>query len=367
MTLIRKSALSVAAMLLTSATAFAAENDGFYNVSYQDIGFSLTQIGGFGELKIDVSGFGNMGYGSCLINFSRDDAGAIKDMAPIATVNSATCPEAVKFSIAPADKGLYKLTFTEGTPLAGETFDLFPVLQPMQDRFKVTTPAGFDVLGMSPGQSRAELEAMLAEKGFTKNDQWSETQSYTNGTARALDVWQKGTSDAAPDTPEDIINITYSAVAEGEPETALLIGRRWYIPKSAGLSTTNLKKSLNDKHGATTSGFEARHYNHAGELQPKSFQPVCESDIHLQGVELSSNTIGMSDLVNISAACGALVDIAMNESYEVPGAASQLHVKLAKGDLAYEDFWKSWAPEEAKGLEERYKLQANMTASTPNL
>ncbi len=367
MTLIRKSALSVAAVLLTSATAFAAEHDGFYNVSYQDIGFSLTQIGGFGELKIDVGGFGKMGYGTCLINFSRDDAGAIKDMAPIATVNSATCPEAVKFSIAPADKGMYKLTFTEGGPLAGESFDLFPVLQPMQERFKVTAPKGFDILGMTPGMTRAQLEAALTEKGFTKNNDWSETQEYTNGLKRSLDVWQKGKSDFSDSTPEDAVNVTYTTAAEGEEDVALLIGRKWHIPKSANLSMTNLKKSLDDKHGATTSGFEKRIYNRAGELQPDAFQPACAEDMHLQSVSIRYRAIAESGNTELSASCGEVVEIMTIQSYDIAGAASQLNLTIAKGDLAYADFWKSWAPAELKGLEERYNLQANMTGATSNL
>lgn len=367
MTLIRKSALSVAAVLLTSAAAFAAENDGFYNVTYQDIGFSLTQIDGFGELKIDVNGFGKMGYGNCIVNFSRDDAGAVKDMAPIATVNSATCPEAVKFSVAPADKGMYKLTFTEGGPLAGETFDLFPVLQPMQDRYKVTAPQGFDILGLTPGMTRAQLEAALTEKGFTKNTDWSETEEYTSGLKRALDVWQKGKSDFSDTTPEDAINVTYNAIAEGEEEVALLIGRKWHIPKSANLSLTNLKKSLDEKHGATTSGFEKRIYNRAGELQAAAFQPACAEDIHLQSVSLPYSKISESGSTEVSAACGEVVDIMTIQSYDIAGAASQLNITIAKGDLAYADFWKSWAPIELKGLEERYNLQANMTGATSNL
>lgn len=367
MTLIRMSALTAAAVLLTSTATFAAENDGFYNVSYNDIGLSLTQIGGFGELKIESNGFKSMSYGTCLVNFTRDEAGAVKDMSPVATVNSAKCPEALKFSIAPSDKGMYKITFTEGGDLAGETLDLYPVLVPMSDKFTVTAPKGFDILGLTPGLTRAELEASLTEKGFTKNDRWSETQEYTNGMKQSLDVWQKGQSDFSDSTPEDAINITYTTIAEGEEEVALLIGRKWHIPKSANLSITNLKKSLDDKHGATTSGFEKRIYNRAGELQPDAFQPACAEDVHLQSVSVPYRAISEGGTTELSASCGEAVEIMTMQSYDVAGAASQLNVTIAKGDLAYADFWKSWAPGELKGLEERYNLQANMTGATPNL
>lgn len=364
---IHKQALTAAALLLTSTVGLAAEHDGFYNVSYKDIGFSLTQIDGFGELKIELQGFRDMAYGSCLVNFTRDETGAIKETAPVATINSAKCPETVSFSIAPAKKGLYKITFTEGGALKGENFDLYPVLQPMRETFAVTTPKGFDILGLMPGQSRTELEAALTKQGFTKDSRWSETEDYTDGRKRALDVWRKGTSDFSSDNPEDAINITYNAILEGEAEKALLIGRNWHIPKSVNLSITNLKKSLDDKHGATTSGFEARYYDRNGTLVPNSFQPVCAEDLHLQSVEVRSRGIAKQEAIKTSPSCGASVNIMTIQSYDVAGAASQLNITLIKGDLAYEDFWNSWAPAEAKALEERYGQQANMTGATPNL
>ena len=59
--MLRTTALS--AVLLGSASQAFANTDGFHTVNgYRDaqgqVGFKLTQIGGYGELIVDVQGFG---------------------------------------------------------------------------------------------------------------------------------------------------------------------------------------------------------------------------------------------------------------------------------------------------------------------
>jgi len=361
-------AVAAAGAILLSTTAAMAEHDGFYNVSYNDIGFSLTQIGGHGELIVEPQGFGKMGFGRCIVNFSRDESGAVKDMSPVAQQNSATCPESLAFSVAPGEKGLYKIAFSEGGSLAGKDFDLFPVLQPMRDEFRPATPKGFDVLGMTIGQTRPEIEAMLTEKGFSRDETHSDKAEYTTGASRAYDVWIKGT-DTRTNRPEDIISVTYTSLEPGNaaPERVALLSRHWNVPADAKLSIVNLKKSLEDKHGKTTSGFDARIYDHAGALAPQAFQPVCDPEIHLQSVTLEFRSISMNGSEQLSTACGAKVDVMAIESYETPGAAGMLTVTLLKGDVAYEEFWNSWSAAEEKALAERFELQSGMTGSAPAL
>ena len=367
MILSRRAAATAGAILL-STTAAMAEHDGFYNVSYNDIGFSLTQIGGHGELIVEPQGFGKMGFGRCIVNFSRDENGAVKDMSPVAQQNSATCPESLVFSVAPGEKGMYKITFTEGGPLAGKDFDLFPVLQPMREEFRPVAPKGFDVLGLTIGQTRAEVEAALTEKGFARHEGGSSKAEYTSGASRSYDLWTKGT-DPNTDRPEDNISLTYTTVIPGDdaPERVALLSRQWNVQPEAKLSMVNLNKSLEEKHGKTTSGFDARIYDRAGELVPKAFQPVCDPAIHLQAVSLDYRAIAMQNSEQLSTACGAKVDIMTIESFETPGAAGMLKVTLVKGDVAYEDFWKTWSAAEEKELAERFELQSGMTGSAPAL
>src|SRR5690606_27038356 len=97
---------------MLAGTAAMAE-DGYYNVSYNDIGLTLTQIGGYGELIVAPDGAADLGFGECIMNFTRDETGAVKEKASVITKYSANCPESFDFTMAPAEGGLYKITFTE--------------------------------------------------------------------------------------------------------------------------------------------------------------------------------------------------------------------------------------------------------------
>lgn len=362
-----KSSALCAALLACSGAAARAE-DGYFNVSYNDLGITLTQVGGYGELIVAPNGMGDMGYGECVMNFSRDEAGGLKEKAAVVTKYSATCPESFAFSVAPGEGGLYKINFTEGGALAGQSFDLYPVLQPMRDAFKVTAPKGFDILGMTVGMTRDEMEGLLEAEGFAKSEGDSEVKEFTNGAKQAFEVWTKGASDLIDGRPEDVIGITYSAVSEGAgPEVAEAVSREWDIPKSAKLSVANLKKSLEEKHGPSSSIGDARYYDRQGEPKPEAFQLVCDETMHLQSVEVARQMPGTGYLDTVSAACGAKVDIMVMESFDVPGQASKLLVALLKGDVVYEGFWNSWSAAEGKALAERFEMNASMVGEGPKL
>ncbi|MDQ2066266.1 hypothetical protein Q9295_07770 [Xinfangfangia sp. CPCC 101601] len=359
---------ALCAAILACSTSGALANDGYFNVSYNDIGITLTQIGGYGEVTVAPNGFADMAFGECLMNFTRDETGAVKDKAAVITKYSANCPESMNFSVAPGEDGLYKITFTEGGALAGNSFDLFPVLQPMRDEFKVAAPKGFDILGMTVGMTRAEMEEKLQAEGFAKSEDESSVKEYTNGMTQAYDVWTKGASEVVEGKPEDIIGITYSTLGENAgAEVAEALSRSWDIPKSAKLSVANLKKSLDEKHGPASSVGEARFYDRQGTVDSSAYQLVCDPAIHLQSVEVAREMPGTGYLDSVSAACGAKVDVMVIESYDVPGQAAKLLIALLKGDVAYEGFWNSWSAGEAKALAERYEMNASMVGEGPKL
>lgn len=362
--LITAALLSAASILPSIA---CANDDGFYNVNYNNIGFELTQIGGYGELIVKPEGFGKMGYGACTVNFTRAADGSVDQMSHVVQSSSATCPEELAFSVTPGAKGMYKISFTKGGALAGESFDLFPVLRPMTEEYKVTAPKGFDILGATIGMQKSEVQNILSAEGYSLAENYGDTTEYTNGRVRVQEMWFKG--EITNGRPEDAIGVTYTAVPKDDADSALVevLGRRWNIPTSANLSAANLKKSLADKHGAVTSQFDARHYDRAGNLQPAAFQPVCAKDVHLQRVISYISLPGSGEEVSFTPSCGASVDIMVTESFEVKGQASTLEIKLKKADVAYASFWDSWSKNEAEELKKRYELQVGMNSTAPKL
>lgn len=356
--------LSAASILPTVASA---NDDGFYNVNYNNIGFELTQVGGYGELIVKPQGFGQMGYGACTVNFTRAADGSVDKMAHVIQSSSATCPEELAFSVSPGAKGMYKIAFSKGGSLTGESFELFPVLRPMADEFKVTSPKGFDILGATVGMTKADLQALMKSEGYSASEGHTQTSEYTNGTVRIQEMWMKG--EVTNGRAEDTISVTYTTVPKDDADSALVetLGRKWNIPASANLSAANLKKSLADKHGAVTSQFEARHYDRAGNLKPDAFQPVCADDIHLQTVSSYISFPGSGEEISFSPSCGATVDIMVVESFEVKGLASMLQITLKKADVAYAAFWNSWSKNEAEELKKRYEIQVGMNSTAPKL
>jgi hypothetical protein len=362
------SAALIGAILSTSVIA-SANDDGFFNVNYNDIGFELTQIGGYGELVIKPDGFGKMSYGTCTVNFMRGADGAVAEKTGVIQGSSAKCPDSVAFNVEPGANGMYKIRFSEGGDLAGKDFDLFPVLRPMSDEFKVTAPKGFDILGTTIGMSPAEINSSLSADGYALVDGYTKKSEYTDGTVRVQELWGKGSEGPSYQGPDDSIAVTYSSVMAGQEDSAQVeaLGRKWNIPASANLSAANLKKSLAEKHGVVTSQFDGRFYNTAGELQPAAFQAVCSKEVHLQSVTTQLSFPGSSEENSVNAGCGASVEILVIESYETKGLASMMQVKLNKGDVAYGAFWNSWSKKEEAELKKRYDIQIGMNATAPKL
>lgn len=366
--------MALTAALLGTAAPALANTDGFHTVNgYRDsqgaLGFELTQIGEYGELTVDVQGFGGMSYGKCVMAFKRAADGTLAETAAVQQQSSASCPEALAFTSKPADKGMIELTFTEGGALKGNSYELFTVLRPYTDADAVTAPKGFDVLGMTIGEERAAIEAKLTAEGFAKLEGHSEVLSYRDGSTRAMEIWGKGTAERRDNRPEDAISITWTAKAEGRdtPEKVAFISREWNIPSSASLAIAVLDKSLADKHG-TGAMKGVIHYDRAGNPDPKAYGDVCDENIHLQGVSVPWSQFGMaSQGEEMKIACGAAVRIYTNEDFQAPGRAGSMKVELRKGDVAYADFWQTWAPGEEQRLKEAYELQKGMTGAAPKL
>lgn len=369
--MLRTTALS--AVLLGSASQAFANTDGFHTVNgYRDaqgqVGFELTQIGGYGELIVDVQGFGGMAFGKCVLAFKRAADGSIEDATPVQQQSAASCPSEIAFTSKPGENGMLSVTFTEGGPLKGNTYDLFTVLRPFTEADAVTAPKGFDILGMTIGEERPAIEAKLTAEGFARLEGHSDTLSYRDGSTRALEIWGKGTA-AVGNKPEDYLYITWTSKLEGdqEPEKVAFLGREWSVPASANLAIAVLDKSLAEKHGQ---GAMKGHiyYDRTGTADPKAYGDVCDEKIHLQGVSVPYGSIGMrSDGETLKIACGASVIIYTGEDFQAPGRASLMKVELRKGDVAYADFWKTWSPAEAKRLQEAYELQKGMTGAAPKL
>lgn len=361
--------LAALTALAMSGTAAVAAGDGFYSVEYSDLSIDLTQIGGYGELVVKPSGFGDLGFGACVLNFTRNEDGGVAEAAPVVQQSSAQCPSEIAFTLGDGEKGMKSITFTSGGALAGETLDLFPVLLPMSESLKVAAPAGFDILGLTIGMSRKDAEAQLTAEGYGLLEGLTETVNY-DGYSRAINVWGKGKSEYGGHGVEDAIGLTYTSVVEGEAaeERLLTLARNWDVPSAANLSVAVLEKSLVDKHGASSSTSSGnRFYDRAGTLVAGAFQPVCAEDLYLQSVEEVRMLPGESEQGEVSPRCGAEVKIMVIEDFQAPGRARLLKVSLSKGDVAYEDFWNVWSRRELTALQARYELQANMTGAAPKL
>ena len=351
---------------LLSSSAVLAQEEGFFTVNYKDIGFDLTQLGGYGELVVRPEGFGSMGFGECVVNFSLDETGAVKERGPVLQRNSATCPKNIEWELRTGQDGMYKIKFFEGSNLTGAEFDLFPVLQPWQEEWATKMPEGYDILGIAPGETRADTEAKLAAEGYEISEADSNTRKFEGGHEQSYVVYGKGERDYTG--YEDQIAITYSTKIAGSdaPERSILLARRWNIPASAKLSIATLMKSLSDKYGQGGEVNNAVFYDTAGKVVPNAWELSCDKGRYLQQVQHELLFANSNDFVSTRIGCGAAVKVYSSESFDNPGLASALHLTLASPDAAYQDFWQSWSVGEAAQLKERFELQAN-SAEAPKL
>ena len=363
----------IALPLLTmlAGTAAHAAPDGYYNVvmnsSSGGLGIELVQLGEHGELTLDIAGFSKMGYGKCIVNFTRDEAGQPKDYAPVIQQNAATCPETITFTLEDGTDGMPVIKFTEGGSLKGESSNIFPVLLPYKPEFAPKHPQNFNILGMTNGQTRAEVEKTLEAEGYKLNESWSGDLSY-EGFTRALAVYSK--YDAQND-PKDSIGITYTAKYDGGPEErAITIQRKWILTAEDNISVNTLRKSLGEKHGIgnADSPFNAYHFDREGNWKEGASRPICDDKIHLQPVSVPTQIVGSSsDGEAMPIACGVELGVSIFEDYSSPGRAEMLTMTLKSPEVAYEDFWLTWSRGEATALKARYDSQMGMAGNAPKL
>lgn len=352
---------------LLSSGAVMAQDDGFFNVNYNNIGFDLTQVGGYGELIVRPQGFGDLAYGECIVNFSRDESGAVKERLNVIQRQSANCPKELDWTLSPGEKGFYKITFTKGGALEGETFELFPVLQPLKPEWAAKTPEGYDILGIAPGATREEIEAKLEAEGYEFDEDLSEINKYEGGFTSQSAVYVKGKTNSY--TIEDQISVTYSAKAEGsdDAERSVVVARKWVIPAEAKISTAALQQSLQDKYGQGNKVEYSVFYDTEGKVVPGAYEMQCNPDVHQQSTPYPLNFSGSSDSVETRIGCGAVLKSMTSESFDTAGLANLLMLTLVSHEVGHESFWNVWSHGKAAELQERFEVQAGMGSEAPKL
>jgi hypothetical protein len=154
---------------------------------------------------------------------------------------------------------------------------LYEVVRPLGDWEWATLPENFDILGVSLGMTREEIEKnLIDERGFVVVSQKPDLKLHkTNWIAETITYRR-----SAENGPRDEVIVAYSTRYYDEPEEqdhAIMVRRESHLGRYPNLTADVLREALTRKYGPPTEG-DDRRYGRDGRSVRRGDDPVefCE-------------------------------------------------------------------------------------------
>jgi hypothetical protein len=144
-------------------------------------------------------------------------------------------------------------------------FTLDEKIRPLGEDERATLPENFDILGVSLGMTRAEIEKNLIEgRGFVLNPEYDYLKiEETNWIVQTV-IYHRGTANDSVDE----ITVVYSARRHHEStdkDQGVMVRRRSHLGQMPNLNIDILRGALTRKYGVPTKGNDRR-YGRDGQL-----------------------------------------------------------------------------------------------------
>lgn len=339
---------------------------GGYRQGSSQINVELRVLGSIGQLEVKAKKWNPINYGTCEYVFEAKNGSIEEIFINSAISNMETCPQQVSLSISRVEPDVINLVLNsyliEGVP----EINLSAGLRPIGETDRRSGVNNLDILGISTGMSRNEVETILAEKEFAQMEDETRTGS---GTGFKSEVVFYGRQKDEDGEFQDIITVAYSADFDDHSQDvkSVIVSRFWSIPDSAKLSVATLREALLEKHGAPASRYDDWKYKRDGSniLDGQRDREVCPAG-SVQEMPYIIYGPNQTSRASISPYCGPIIDVGINEDYNT-GRAKGLKISIVDPDTVWSDFWTTWSVDERLELEQKFEAIAGSTGSAPEL
>lgn len=335
---------------------------GYMNGQGGQIDFVLTVVEDVGELKYNASNWGSLGFSICEYVFQIEN-GIPGKLTRNSGAGTGDCLTEPAFTATRTNAETLTLTFAN-PEIDLETAELGGVLRPFDPAEAHAPIAGLDILGVAPGMTFDQIDGILAEKGYARQENRDRPLEYLGFTIDQK-AWGKGADSNG--NPTDWLFVTFTARKDWAPDevpVATDVGREWTILEADGISGATMVETLAKKYGPRSNNInENRYYDRSGQVLADAY--VCPQGMHQP---LRSNYILASEVgeEEISVTCGAILTAYIGTD-SATGRASLLKMRLTDPDPVWADFWATWGHDEAKRLKSVYDGVTGATGAAPEL
>ncbi|WP_430463246.1 hypothetical protein [Tabrizicola sp.] len=335
---------------------------GYTNGQGGEIQFQMTVIDEVGELKYDASSWGSLGFAICEYVFPVEN-GVPGKLTRNSGAGTGECLAEPAFTVARPTPETLTLTFSN-PEFELDVVEMGGVLRPFDPSQAHVKIEGLDILGIAPGMTMEQIEPLLTDKEYTRQENRDRVLEYQGFTIEQK-AWGKGADQY--DNPTDWVFVTFTAKKEWLPDEAPVatdVAREWNIPEADGIAGATMVDTLAKKYGPRSNDInEDRLYDRSGQVLVGEFS--CPQGIHqplLSNYTLASE-VGEEE---VSVTCGAILKAYVGTDSST-GRATLLKIRLTDPDPLWADFWSTWGHNEAARLKSIYDGVTGATGAAPEL
>lgn len=241
-------------------------------------------------------------------------------------------------------------------------FELNEAVRPIVDTEYATLPQNFDILDITLGMTRQEIEASLVgERGYVHLFDQDRTSTTANWQSDII-MYRKGEANEA----NDIVQIAYSARPNGVPESeayAVMVHREANLGDESRLHIDTLRNALSEKYGNPTRN-DDRRYGRDGNLVRSHNETTqfCEQG-NRQRIEYRApfNSPRM-----FNSHCGSDLNVQIREDRST-GLVTQYRLTISSVDYLNNDFWIKLGTDRAAEFAAFIEAVSNAETAGPEL
>jgi hypothetical protein len=241
-------------------------------------------------------------------------------------------------------------------------FTLDEKIRPLSQEERATVPDNFDILGVSLGMTRAEIEENLIEvRGYVINSDYDGYSIEELNWIAEMIVYQRN----AANGPRERIFVAYSARhhdASSSQDIAAMVRRSSVLRRGSNLTIDVLRDALTRKYGAPTKG-DDRRYGRDGQLirDHDDLSQFCEP-----GKRQKVRDFVIDARHSFRSHCGSKLDVQI-EFDEATGFVTEYALTLASVDYLNNGHWSKLAIDLAVEAEAFLGAMEGAATSGPEL
>jgi len=321
---------------LSAGRASANDFDGIWVGGYAPAGGKITMqaefVGGLARFEIELWKWVGYGDTATCQYYARLDDNAWGELILNSGASSKQCARRGQVSVMRLRPDWTLVSFAGFKNIPD--FTLHEVIRPLGQAERATLPDNFDILGVSLGMTREEIEKnLIDERGFVVVSQDSDLRLHRTHWVAEIITYRQGAKNGPRDEVIVAYSIRYQDDTEGQ-DHAIMVRRESHLGQDSDLTVDVLREALTRKYGPPTED-DNRRYGRDGRSIRGGNDPIefCEpGNRH----HVESYFLGISQALR--SHCGSELDVHI-ETDRSTGFVNEYKLSLISVDYINDNQW----------------------------